>query len=175
MYSLQILINIFSNYISSKNKKKINNIKDIFVNIINNIINENSNINNYQELLQENYQNLLNLIENLIDKENNKKDYSLLLNNLFIYRFNKSLNKEYRQTISILFFKEITNPQLNYILPILKKLLNDVEPKIIGYEDFSEKDCLNNFMNNFIDVNNDNLELYKIINEKHIEVLDLNI
>ena len=111
----------------------------------------------------------------MIDKENNKKEYSLLLNNLFIYRFNKSLNKAYRKAISVLFFKQITNPQLNYILPILKKIISDVEPKTLGYEDFTEKECLNNFMNNFINVENDNLELYKIINEKSIEVLDLNI
>ena len=175
MYTLQILINIFSSYNSSKNKNNINNIQEIFVNIINNIINENLNINNYQDLLQENYQSLLNLIEKLIDKENNKKEYSLLLNNLFIYRFNKSLNKAYRKAISVLFFKQITNPQLNYILPILKKIISDVEPKTLGYEDFTEKECLNNFMNNFINVENDNLELYKIINEKNIEVLDLNI
>ena len=176
VYTLQILVNIFSSYSSCKNKKNIYNIQEIFVNIIYNIIYENNFIENkiYTELV-ENYQSLQQLLDDLIDVENNEKEYSLLLNNLFLHRFNKSLDHIYRKKLSLTFFSNISNYQLNYILPILKKLINDVEPKNIGFEDLKENDCVNNFMNKFINVEKDNVELYKIINEKDNDILDLNI
>ena len=40
MYTLQILINIFSTYDSLKNKKNMKNIQEIFIGIIHNIIND---------------------------------------------------------------------------------------------------------------------------------------
>ena len=176
IYTLQILINIISTYDSLKNKKNIKNIQEIFIEIINKIINDNTNIidKNYKGL-EDNYIFLQVLLDDLIDKTNNEKEYSLLLNNLFIYRFNKSFDKEYRKKISIIFFSDISDSQLKYILPILKKLLPEVEPKNIIDEEYTEQECLDNFMNNFINVDNDNLELYKIINEKHNDILDLNI
>ena len=53
------------------------------------------------------------------------------------------------------FFNKITNQQLKFILPILKKLINDVEPKKLDDKNKS----LNSFMSNF-DVTNDDLEYY---------------
>ena len=176
MYNLQILINIFSSFNSCKMKKVKYNIQDIFYNIINIIYNENYFIiNKIYQSLEENYQSLQIILDDLIDKESNEKEYSLLLNNLFIYRFNKSLDKEYRKTISILFFNDITNSQLKYIIPILKRLIDDVEPKNRMEEELTEQECENSFLNKFINVDNDYLELYKIINDKNVEILDLNI
>ena len=175
MYTLQILVNIFSSYNSCKNKKNIFNIQEIFINIIYNIIYENTFIENkIYEGLEENYQTLQQLLDNLIDKENNEREYSILLNNLFIYRFNKSLDNIYRKKLSIIFFNNISEQQLKYILPILKRLINDVEPKNV-FNGLKENNCINNFMNNFINVERDNIEIYKIINEKKNDILDLNI
>ena len=175
MYTLQILINIFGRFDSCKNKKHINNIQEIFIDIINNIIRENVLISkhNYKEM-EENYKNLPKILNNLIDKEKNEKEYSLLLNNIFIYRFNKSLVKPYRNIISIIFFRQITEPQLKYILPILKKLINDIEPKNIN-DDLPEKECIDKFMDIFIKGDKDKNELYKIINTKNSDILDSNI
>jgi hypothetical protein len=88
MYTLQILINIFTSFDSCKNKKQVINIKEIFINIIDNINNENYLIEKGDyEILERNYKTLEYILDNLIDKKNNEKEYSLLLNNLFIYRF----------------------------------------------------------------------------------------
>ena len=176
MYTLQILINIFTSFDSCKNKKQGINIKEIFINIIDNINSENYFIEKGEyPILENNYENLQYIIDTLIDKENNEKEYSLLLNNLFIYRFNKSLDKEFRETISNIYFKNITDYQIKYILPILKRLIDNIEPKIISSE-LEKEDCINDFMNNFIDIdNNGNLELYKIINNKNIDSLEMNI
>ena len=178
MYTLQILINIFTSFDSCKNKKQAINFKEIFINIIDNINNENYLIEKGEyQILENNYESLQYILDNLIDKKNNEKEYSLLLNNLFIYRFNKSLDKEFRKQISFIYFKNITDYQIKYILPILKRLIDNVEPKIISNElDLKKEDCINDFMSNFIDIdNNGNFELHKIINNKNIDSLEMNI
>ena len=178
MYTLQILINIFTSFDSCKNKKMAKDIKEIFINIIDNINNENYFIEKGDfQGLEENYKILQNILDTLIDKEKNEKEYSLLLNNLFIYRFNKSLDKEFRKKISIIYFNNITEYQIKHILPILKRIIDNVEPKIISNEaDLTKEDCINDFMKNFTDNdNNDNLELYKIINDINIDSLEMNI
>ena len=181
IYTLQILINIFTTSNSCKKQNHMNNIQESFANIISIIAIENELISNknYQEL-EENYANLYVEIEKLIDGEINEKEYALLLNNIFVYRYNKSLDKEYRKAISLIFFSNISSCQLNYILPILKRLIDNIEPKILLDEDeedykILEKECLQDFMNTFINVDKDKIELFEILNEKNDDNLDLNI
>ena len=71
-----------------------------------------------------------------------------------------------------MFFDKANNNQLKYILPILKKLINDIEPKNFN----NEKDNLDSFMSNFY-FRNDNLDyyIYSIIANKNNDILDLNI
>ena len=65
-------------------------------------------------------------MDQLFDKKNNEKEYYLLLNNLFLSRYNKSLDLEYRKRLVKAFFNNISdNNQFKYILPILKKLINN--------------------------------------------------
>ena len=177
MYTLQILINIFESFNLCKNKKNINKIQEIFIDIINNINKENNYIinKNYEEL-EDNYASLQIILENLIDKENNEKEYSLLLNNIFIYRFNKSLDNEYRKKISIIFFKRMADSQLKYILPILKKLIDDVEPlNLIDKKDLTEKECVEDFMKCFINVDNNKKEFFEFLNNINNDNLNLNV
>ena len=177
MYTLEILINIFSSFNSCKNKRNVYNIQEIFVKIIFNILNENIYISQkYYNDLEENYNNLLIILDDLIDKKINEKEYSLLLNNLFIFRFNKSLDNEYRKKISIIYFTDITDNQLYYVLPILKKIIDNIKPlNINDYHNLNEKICMEYFMKDFIKIENNKLELYKIINDKKSDILDLNI
>ena len=128
----------------------------IFIEIIKNITSENNYIisKNYKNV-EKNFIELLLRIDNIFDAKVNEKEYSLLLNNIFLSRYNKNLDLTYRRTIVEAFFNKITNQQLKFILPILKKLINDVEPKKLD----DEKESLNSFMSNF-DVTNDDLEYY---------------
>ena len=127
MYTLEILINIFTNYDLCEKKIKIKNIQKIFDDIIGNITSENNYIKNKNyDLIDSNYNNLLKLLDQLFDKKNNEKEYYLLLNNLFLSRYNKSLDLEYRKRLVKAFFNNISdNNQFKYILPILKKLINN--------------------------------------------------
>ena len=178
VYTLQILINIFTSFETCRNKKNVNiSIQDIFIKIIYNILNENIYVSQkYYEELEENYKSLLKILDDLIDKKSNEKEYSLLLNNLFIFRFNKCLDYEYRKKLSIIYFTDIGDNQLNYILPILKILLGNTKPfNIEDDENLDENHYVDLFLDNFININNDKLELYKIINDKKSDILDLNI
>ena len=145
----------------------------IFIEIIKNITSENNYIisKNYKNV-EKNFIELLLRIDNIFDAKVNEKEYSLLLNNIFLSRYNKNLDLTYRRTIVEAFFNKITNQQLKFILPILKKLINDVEPKKLD----DEKESLNSFMSNF-DVTNDDLEyyIYDIIMKKNNDILNLNI
>lgn len=71
-----------------------------------------------------------------------------------------------------MYFNVITDKQLKYILPILKRLIKDVESKGL----YNEQESLNSFMSNF-SFNNDDLEyyIYKTIIKKNNDILDLNI
>ena len=97
MYTMQILVNIFIAYDSCKKKKRIKDIKQIFTQIKDNIIFENLYIisKDYKKM-EKNFNGLLTILDNLIDKKNNEKEYALLLNNLFLSRYNKALDNEYR-------------------------------------------------------------------------------
>ena len=181
IYTLQILINIFTTFNSCKKKNNID-IQDSFVNIINIIANEKELISskNYTEL-EDNYGMLYVEIEKLIDGEINEKEYSLLINNIFVYRYNKSLDKEYRKAISLIFFGNISNHQLNYIFPILKRLIDNVEPKTLPIsedeenDEILEKECIQDFMSTFINVDPDKIQLFENLNNNNNENLELNI
>ena len=152
------------------------------MNIINIIANEKELISskNYTEL-EDNYGMLYVEIEKLIDGEINEKEYSLLINNIFVYRYNKSLDKEYRKSISLIFFGNISNHQLNYIFPILKRLIDNVEPKTLPIsedeenDEILEKECIQDFMSTFINVDPDKIQLFENLNNNNNENLELNI
>ena len=88
MYSLQILINIFTAYDSCKKKKSINDIRTIFSEIIKNMTAENIYIiaKDYEGVKNE-YNELIIVLDKIFDKELNEKEYSLLLNDLFLSRY----------------------------------------------------------------------------------------
>ena len=173
MYTLQILINIFTTYDSCKIKKQINNIQKLFVKIIENITSENFYIitKDYKNV-EKNFNELLNILDELFDKKVNEKEYALLLNNLFLSRYNKTLDNEYRKLLIEMFFNKITNQQLKFIIPILKRLINDVEPKSLD----NEQENLNSFMSNF-SFDNADLEyhIFNIIINKKNDILEMNI
>ena len=71
-----------------------------------------------------------------------------------------------------MFFNEASDNQLKYILPILKKLIDDIDPK--NY--VNERDNLDSFMSNFYFRKDDlNVYIYNIIANKNNDILDLNI
>ena len=71
-----------------------------------------------------------------------------------------------------IYFNKITNTQLIYVMPILKRLINDVEPKCLD----NEENSLNLFMSNF-SLKDTDLQyfIYKIIINKNNDILYLNI
>ena len=173
MYTLQILINIFIIYDSCKIKKPIKDIKELFNRIIKNIISENIYIKskNYRNV-EKNFNELLSVLDTLFDKNNNEKEYIFLLNNLFISRYNKVLDDEYRRLLVEIYFKNVIDKQLKFILPILKRLINDIEPKYLD----DEEENINSFMSKFYFRNEElNYFIYKIIVDKNNDILNLNI
>ena len=177
MYTLEILINIFSNYDLCEKKIKIKNIQKIFDDIIGNITSENNYIKNKNyDLIDSNYNNLLKLLDQLFDKKNNEKEYYLLLNNLFLSRYNKSLDLEYRKRLVKAFFNNISdNNQFKYILPILKKLINNDKSNYPNKLENNEEN-LAPFMNIY-SIENDSFDadIYEIIININNDKLNLNI
>ena len=176
MYTLQILINIFISYDSCKIKRPNKNIKELFIEIIKNIISENTYINSKNYIgVENNFNELLSILDKLFVKsinEINEKEYIFLLNNLFISRYNKVLDNDYRKLLVKVYFNNITNKQVKFIMPILKRLINDIEPK---YSD-NEKENLNAFMSNFYFEKEDLMySIYKIIVDKNNDTLNLNV
>ena len=162
IYSLEILINILTTYNSCKNKKRKYDIKEIFSLLIKNISSEN------------NFNSLLNILNEILDKESNEKKYYFLLNSLFISRYNKYSEQERKNIIDI-FIKGLNNNHIKYILPILKILFTNVEPKNMFNPD-NEQEYLNSFKKNFnVQIGDLKYDIYKIIVDKNNDLLYLNI
>ena len=173
MYTLQILINIFNAYDLCKKKKQIGDLKKLFTQIKNNIISENVYIisKDYKNV-EKNFNELISILNDLFDITINEKEYALLLNDLFLSRYNKTLDEEYRKLLIEMFFEKATNQQLKFIFPILKRLVSDITPKYLE----NEENDLSSFMTIFSFKEKDlNYFTYKIIVSKNNEILDLNL
>ena len=67
------------------------------------------------ECVRNTFNELLIILDKIFDKELNEKEYSLLLNDLFLSRYNKCLDKKYRIKLVEMFFNEASDNQLKYI------------------------------------------------------------
>ena len=119
--------------------------------------------------VETNYNKLLSILDNIFKED--EKEYYLLLNNLFLSRYNKCLDNEYRKALTNIFFNNIKESQMKYIFPVFKRLINNIQPKYSEYKEI----CSNSFENFYLRKGDYEYDIIDIITGKNNNILNMNI